>query len=74
MTASRFSMLIDPVRWHFMADGKEVVVPIAPRLRSDNQLVLRQAAIDGRAGLLLARRAGSCAMPVAAGRLQVVLE
>lgn len=67
-----FSMLIDPVRWHFMADGKEVVVPIAPRLRSDNQLVLRQAAIDG-AGLLLAS-SWFVREPVAAGRLQVVLD
>ena len=67
-----FSMLIDPVRWHFVADGKEIAVPIAPRLRCDNQLVLRQAAIDG-AGLLLAS-SWFVREAVAAGRLQVVLD
>lgn len=67
-----FSMLIDPVRWHFVADGKEIAVPIAPRLRSDNQLALRQAAIDG-AGLLLAS-SWFVREAVAAGRLQVVLD
>jgi len=67
-----FSMLVDPVRWHFMADGKEIAVPIAPRLRSDSQLVLRQAAIDG-VGLLLAP-SWFVREPVADGRLRVVLD
>jgi DNA-binding transcriptional LysR family regulator len=67
-----FSMLIDADRWRFGVDGREVAVPVAGRLRSNNQDALIDAALAG-AGIVLAP-SWLVRRHVAAGRLRVVLE
>ena len=59
-------------RWHLVhVDGRSVTVPVAPRLVSDNLLVVREAALAGWG--IAPMSTLLCADDIAAGRLQVVL-
>ena len=66
-----YSSLADADRWRFLADGREIAVPVTARLRSNNQDVLQRAALDG-AGVMLAT-SWLVRDHVASGALQVAL-
>jgi DNA-binding transcriptional LysR family regulator len=66
-----YSSLADAERWRFRVDGREVVVPVTARLRSNNQDVLLRAALHGT-GIMLAT-SWLVRDQVAAGAVQVAL-
>ncbi len=67
-----FSMLAEADRWRFSAGGRDVAIPVTGRLRSNNQEVLLQAALD--AGGIMLAPSWLVRDHVAKGRLRLVLQ